>query len=164
LFIFRWDSTKFDEFKVQVGVETTFENPEGYFDIPQGDIWTKATEASPLAGEMPGMLWGLMKQRGTDVAYWRVIGRKSGTEKIGYSLSLPFQLSKRLQAEAEQENQAQEQADKERERKEKQKLRAERRAGRPGPSSRKKSEAPQTPDSAPNTEQEAAPAQTPPSE
>jgi len=90
LFLFRWDSRKYNEFKVQVGTEASFESEENYFDIPQGDKWTEEKEVVPLAGELPGMLKGLLHKTGAGTAYWRVVGRTRGTDKQGFSLSLPF--------------------------------------------------------------------------
>jgi hypothetical protein len=90
LFLFRWDSRRFDEFKVQVGGEPTFSNAENYFDLPQGDKWTKEREIVPLEGEMPGMAAGLLTKLNTQTLYWRVLGRDSKTAKVGASQAQPF--------------------------------------------------------------------------
>ena len=92
LFLFRWDSRRFDEFKVQVGTEATFENEENFFDIPQGEKWSKDHEVVPLAGELPGMATGLLLNANTDVVYWRVVGRIAGSDTIGFSQALPFKI------------------------------------------------------------------------
>lgn len=92
LFLFRWDSRRFDEFKVQVGTNRSFENPENFFDIPQGDKWTQETEVLPLAGELPGMARGLMEQAGTDTLYWRVVGRSRESGDLGYSQPTSFEV------------------------------------------------------------------------
>ena len=92
LFLFRWDSRKYDEFKVQMGTEPNFERRENFFEIPQGDKWTPDREVVPLAGELPGMATGLMIKNKADTIYWRVLGRDSATGKLGNSLSLPFKI------------------------------------------------------------------------
>ena len=92
LFLFRWDSRKFDEFKVQVGTEATFENEENFFDIPQGEKWSTDHEVVPLAGELPGMAAGLLLNANTNVVFWRVVGRIAGTDSIGFSQALPFKI------------------------------------------------------------------------
>lgn len=92
LFLFRWRSSLYNEFKVQVGTETTFEQKDRYFDIPQGGKWTSEQEVVPLPGELPGMLLGLMMKDDASVVYWRVMGRVAGTNRVGFSKSLPFNI------------------------------------------------------------------------
>lgn len=92
LFLFRWDSKKFTEFKVQVGTDPTFQSEANFFDIPQGVKWTTEKEVVPLSGELPFMAKGLMIKNKTDKIYWRVTGRQPGTDKRGYSLVLPFKV------------------------------------------------------------------------
>ncbi len=90
LFLFRWKSSIYNEFKVQVGTQATFELKSSFFDIPQGQKWTADREVVPLPGELPGMLLGLMVKDGVDKVYWRVVGRVAGTERVGFSRALPF--------------------------------------------------------------------------
>ena len=85
LFLFRWESKKYQEFKVQIGVESNFDDAELFFDIPQGSKWTKDQEIVPLPGELPGMARGLMLREETGTVYWRVLGRSSEEERTGYS-------------------------------------------------------------------------------
>ncbi|MBI4083380.1 MAG: hypothetical protein HY423_12295 [Candidatus Lambdaproteobacteria bacterium] len=92
LFLFRWDSKLYDEFKVQVGVDPRFENRERYFDIPQGEKWTRDREVVPLAGELPGMAKGLMLKEKAKQVYWRVVGRTAANGKEDFSRVLAFKL------------------------------------------------------------------------
>lgn len=92
LFLFRWRSSLYNEFKVQVGTEATFENKDRQFDIPQGAKWTTEQEVVPLPGELPGMMLGLMVKDDASVAYWRVMGRVAGTNRVGFSKALPFNI------------------------------------------------------------------------
>jgi hypothetical protein len=85
LFLFRWESKLYKEFKVQVGVDPNFQDRERYFDIPQGEAWTRDQEVVPLEGELPGMARGLMDSAETQVAYWRVVGRDTTANRTGYS-------------------------------------------------------------------------------
>ncbi|HEX7928623.1 MAG TPA: CARDB domain-containing protein, partial [bacterium] len=93
LFLFRWDTKRFDEFKVQVGTDPDFSNPANFFDMPQGDKWTKATEVVPLEGELPDMALGLMQRQKVDRLYWRVTARNTQTGKTGVSQATPFRIS-----------------------------------------------------------------------
>ncbi|MCZ6556254.1 MAG: hypothetical protein O7A69_00580 [SAR324 cluster bacterium] len=93
LFLFRWKSTIYNEFKVQVGTQKSFEKKESFFDIPQGEKWATGNEIVPLPGELPGMLLGLMVKDYADKVFWRVMGRVADTNKVGFSRSLPFQIS-----------------------------------------------------------------------
>ena len=90
LFLFRWESRLFDEFKVQVGVDRDFRTEELYFDIPQGAKWTQDQEIVPLGGELPGMAKGLMLSEKSDRVYWRVAGRNSETNRTAFSLVQSF--------------------------------------------------------------------------
>ena len=90
LFLFRWDSLRFDEFKVQVGANPRFTDRESFFDIPQGGKWTKDKEIVPLEGELPGMAQGLIERSGSESIYWRVMGRDSGSGRTGFSRVSPF--------------------------------------------------------------------------
>jgi hypothetical protein len=92
LFLFRWDSRRFDEFKIQVGTDPEFATPDTFFDLPQGAKWSTSREIVPLEGEMPGMAEGLMERAKTDKLYWRVQARDSKTSKSGVSASLPFMI------------------------------------------------------------------------
>lgn len=92
LFLFRWESRRYNEFKVQVGTESTFQNRENFFDIPQGEKWTPEMEVAPLAGELPAMLKGLLLREKKETAYWRVVGKIAGTDKQGFSRVRPFSL------------------------------------------------------------------------
>ena len=85
LFLFRWESKLYDEFKVQVGVDSSFQAADRHFDIPQGEKWSKDQEVVPLEGELPGMARGLMEHEKSDVVYWRVVGRSTKTSRVGYS-------------------------------------------------------------------------------
>ncbi len=108
LFLFRWSSTKYDEFKVQVGTDARFENSADFFDLPQGEKWTQDQEIVPLAGELPGMLLGLMVKNNAQTAHWRVVGRVAGTDKVGFSLARRFTLDAQLR-DGTLESQSQEQ-------------------------------------------------------
>ena len=108
LFLFRWDSLRYNEYKVQVGVEPGFEDPENFFDIPQGDKWLRDKEVVPLEGELPAMALGLMERTGAKTLYWRVMGRNSETDQSWVSQGLPFTIrpapkEKTIQAPAVQE-------------------------------------------------------------
>jgi len=92
LFLFRWKSALYNEFKVQVGTEASFESKDSFFDIPQGEKWARQQEVVPLPGEMPGMLLGLMMKDDATIAFWRVMGRVAGTSKVGFSKSMPFNI------------------------------------------------------------------------
>jgi hypothetical protein len=92
LFLFRWDSRRFDEFKVQVGTDPTFTTPDASFDIPQGEKWTKDREVVPLEGELPDMAMGLMQKSHKDQIYWRVMGRSTVQGTQGVSGALPFSI------------------------------------------------------------------------
>jgi hypothetical protein len=107
LFLFRWNSVKYDQFKVQVGTDPRFENKEDYFDLPQGEKWTQEQEIVPLAGELPGMLLGLMIRNDANTAYWRVVGRLEDTDKVGFSLPRPFKIKAELPEQEAQEGAAQ---------------------------------------------------------
>lgn len=83
LFLFQWDSLAFSEFKIQVGVDEKFEDSGSYFDLPQGNRWIADKELVPLAGELPGMAMGLMREKKKNKLFWRVIGRQaSGRQAI----------------------------------------------------------------------------------
>jgi len=83
LFIFRWDSLLFREFKVQIGIDDQFTDSSKFFDLPQGDRWILDTELSPLSGEFPTLAIGLMKTYDKSTVFWRVIGRKQdGTQSF----------------------------------------------------------------------------------
>ena len=90
LFLFRWDSRRFDEFKVQVGTDSAFATPGSAFDIPQGEKWTKDREIVPLEGELPDMAVGLMQKARTDQLYWRVVGRSATLGVQTVSQASPF--------------------------------------------------------------------------
>ena len=92
LFLFRWKSALYNEFKVQLGTEASFEQDDRYFDLPQGEKWSKEQEVVPLPGELPGMMLGLMVKDDADIAYWRVMGRVAGTSRVGFSKALPFNI------------------------------------------------------------------------
>jgi hypothetical protein len=92
LFLFRWDSRRFDEFKVQVGTDPAFATKDSYFDIPQGDKWTKEHEIVPLEGEVPDMAVGLMQKAHTDQLYWRVVGRSAALGLQSLSQASPFSI------------------------------------------------------------------------
>ncbi len=77
LFLFRWDSRKFDEFKVQVGTDPNFLARDSFFDLPQGGKWSNDHEIVPLEGELPDMGLGLMQKNKAAALYWRVIGRNA---------------------------------------------------------------------------------------
>ncbi|MCZ6628827.1 MAG: hypothetical protein O7E56_11445, partial [SAR324 cluster bacterium] len=55
--------------------------------------WATGNEIVPLPGELPGMLLGLMVKDDADKVFWRVMGRVADTNKVGFSRSLPFQIS-----------------------------------------------------------------------
>ncbi|MDH4121100.1 MAG: hypothetical protein OEV94_05285 [Deltaproteobacteria bacterium] len=95
MFLFRWESRKFDRFKVQVGVDPNFENPEKFFDLPQGDKWAEEQEITPLSGELPGMLTALMDRYNATEAYWRVIGTSSTSEDTETTGVRQFSLQRR---------------------------------------------------------------------
>ena len=90
LFLFRWNTLSFDEFKVQVGVDRAFRETENFFDLPQGDKWTQDMEIIPLEGELPAMAQGLMEQGKKHELFWRVIARDSKTNKKGVSRVFRF--------------------------------------------------------------------------
>ena len=92
LFLLRWDSRRFDEFKVQVGTDPAFATKDSYFDIPQGDKWTKEHEIVPLEGEVPDMAIGLMQKAHTDQLYWRVVGRSASLGLQSVSQASPFSI------------------------------------------------------------------------
>jgi len=94
LFLFRWDSRRFDEFKVQVGTDPAFTTADTYFDIPQGDKWTKDREIVPLEGELPDMALGLMEKGRTNQLYWRVVGRSTALGVQSVSQSSVFSIRK----------------------------------------------------------------------
>lgn len=77
LFLFQWDSLIYSEFKLQIGTNPNFDDPDTYFDLPQGDRWIADKELVPLSGELPKMALGLMQTSGREVIYWRVAGRRS---------------------------------------------------------------------------------------
>lgn len=79
LFLFRWDSLRYNEFKVQVGTDPRFSEPETFFDIPQGQKWTRQKEVVPLEGELPAMGRGLMEKAKASVLYWRIRAKNSET-------------------------------------------------------------------------------------
>ncbi len=93
LFLFRWDSLRFDEFKVQVGTDPAFADEASFFDLPQGEKWTREKEIVPLEGELPAMAKGLMERTGTTSLYWRVVGRDSETGQMGFSAVRPFTIT-----------------------------------------------------------------------
>ena len=101
LFLFRWDSRRFDEFKVQVGTDPTFTTPDASFDIPQGDKWTKDREVVPLEGELPDMAMGLMQKGRATLVYWRVMGRSAASGAQGVSAALPFSIRRAAAKPAE---------------------------------------------------------------
>jgi hypothetical protein len=92
LFLFRWDSRRFDEFKVQVGTDSAFATQDSFFDIPQGDKWTKDREIVPLEGELPEMAVGLMQKARSNQLYWRVVGRSSTLGLQTVSQASPFSI------------------------------------------------------------------------
>jgi hypothetical protein len=85
LFLFRWESKAYKEFKVQVGVDSGFQDPSRFFDIPQGDKWAVEQEVVPLEGELPVMARGLMERFESDTVYWRVVGRDLEQNRTGTS-------------------------------------------------------------------------------
>jgi hypothetical protein len=99
LFLFRWESRLYEEFKVQVGVDEGFQEKERYFDIPQGNKWTKDQEVVPLEGELPGMARGLMQRTESNTVYWRVVGRNTTTNRTGYSRPQAFTIQGRPASE-----------------------------------------------------------------
>ncbi|HKI98245.1 MAG TPA: CARDB domain-containing protein [bacterium] len=90
LFLFRWDSLRYDQFKVQVGTSPNFSNPGDYFDLPQGEKWTQEKEIVPLEGELPSMAQGLLEKTGAHRLYWRVQARNSKTGRTDFSAVQPF--------------------------------------------------------------------------
>ena len=92
IFLFRWDSSVYQEFKVQIGVDPNFENEENFFDIPQGTKWTRDMEVAPLPGELPGMALSLMQKSGSPLVYWRVVGRTLDGEQLGFSTIRSFSI------------------------------------------------------------------------
>lgn len=90
LFLFRWDSLRYDEFKVQVGTDPHFSDPGTYFDLPQGDKWTREKEIVPLEGELPAMATGLTERSGSRKLYWRVLARDSKSGRDTTSVVYPF--------------------------------------------------------------------------
>lgn len=92
LFLFRWDSRRFDEFKVQVGTDPAFATAGSFFDIPQGEKWTKDREIVPLEGELPDMAVGLMQKAHADQLYWRVVGRSTTLGVQSVSQASPFSI------------------------------------------------------------------------
>lgn len=90
LFLFRWNTLSFDEFKVQVGIDKSFRETENFFDLPQGDKWTKDLEIVPLEGELPAMAQGLMEKTKKRELFWRVVARDSKTKKKGVSRVFRF--------------------------------------------------------------------------
>ncbi len=101
LFLFRWDSRRFDEFKVQVGTDPAFTTPDSFFDLPQGDKWTKDREIVPLEGELPDMAVGLMQKARADQLYWRVVGRSSQLGIQSVSQPSPFNIRRTMKSAAE---------------------------------------------------------------
>jgi hypothetical protein len=93
LFLFRWDSLRYDEFKVQVGADEAFANDANFFDLPQGDKWTREKEIVPLEGELPAMAQGLMEKSGSKRLYWRVAARDSKTGRTAFSDIQPFTIT-----------------------------------------------------------------------
>jgi CARDB len=93
LFLFRWDSLRFNEFKVQVGTDPTFGDPANFFDLPQGEKWSHEKEVVPLEGELPAMAQGLMVKTGSNRLYWRVAARDSKTGRTDFSEILPFTIT-----------------------------------------------------------------------
>ncbi|MGK5093291.1 CARDB domain-containing protein [Deltaproteobacteria bacterium TL4] len=77
LFLFQWDSLAFGEFKLQIGIDSKFEDVGTFFDLPQGDRWIADKELVPLSGELPKMAQGLMSTFGKADVSWRVVGRRS---------------------------------------------------------------------------------------
>ncbi len=90
LFLFRWDSLRFDEFKVQVSTDAKFSDPANTFDLPQGEKWSKDKEIVPLEGELPAMAQGLLEKTKSERLYWRVEGRESKSGRTAFSEGLPF--------------------------------------------------------------------------
>jgi len=90
LFLFRWDSLRFDEFKVQVSTDANFSDAANTFDLPQGEKWSKDKEIVPLEGELPAMAQGLLEKTKSARLYWRVEGRDSKTGRSAFSEGLPF--------------------------------------------------------------------------
>ena len=91
LFLFQWDSITFREFKLQIGIDQKFDDPNNYFELPQGGRWVSDKELSPLKGELPEMGLGLTKRFRVQKLYWRVIGRQSSgqqTHSTPYSFSI----------------------------------------------------------------------------
>ena len=107
LFLFRWDTLRFDEYKVQVGTDSRFSDQTSFFDIPQGEKWTKAKEIVPLEGELPAMAQGLLIMAKADRLFWRVIGRNTKTGKTGFSAVLPFTIKPEKNGEQQPSNQRQ---------------------------------------------------------
>ncbi|MDH4225980.1 MAG: hypothetical protein OEW12_10080 [Deltaproteobacteria bacterium] len=96
IFLFRWETNVYDEFKVQVGTDPSFENKEDFFDIPQGEKWTAEMEITPLEGELPGMAKGLMMKNNTNTIFWRVIARSTKGVQTGQSLVQSFTIRTNL--------------------------------------------------------------------
>jgi hypothetical protein len=101
LFLFRWDSRRFNEFKVQVGTDPAFATKGSSFDIPQGDKWTKEREIVPLEGEVPDMALGLMEKAHADQLYWRVVGRSAALGLQSVSQASPFSIRRPTKAAAQ---------------------------------------------------------------
>ncbi len=81
LFLFQWDSITFREFKLQIGINKKFDDPNNYFELPQGGRWVSDKELSPLKGELPEMGIGLTKRFRTRTLYWRIVGRQSSGQQ-----------------------------------------------------------------------------------
>lgn len=107
LFLFRWDTLRFDEFKVQVGTDSRFSDQTAFFDIPQGEKWTKGKEIVPLEGELPSMAQGLTIKAKTSRLFWRVKGRNSKTGKSGFSAVQSFTIKPEKKEEEQSSNRRQ---------------------------------------------------------
>ena len=73
-----------------MGIDPAFRETENFFDLPQGDKWTKDKEIVPLEGELPAMAQGLMEKDNSRKLYWRVTARDSKTKKKGVSRVFQF--------------------------------------------------------------------------
>ncbi len=93
LFVFRWRSRLFKEFKVEISAYQDFLDKKNSFQLPQGDLWVNDQEIIPLEGELPGMAHSLMRKTGVDTLYWRVVGRDQKTGLLEYSPALPFSVA-----------------------------------------------------------------------